>query len=112
MALWLKEGGPESDVVVSTRVRLARNLAGLPFPHRIMGTERVREVKEPVKECFLKNGMDFSLTEMKNLSPLERTRLVEQHLISRDLAKSPDGAVLLSPDQTVGIKMCIRDSSG
>ena len=60
MALWLKEGGPESDVVVSTRVRLARNLAGLPFPHRIMGTERVREVKEPVKECFLKNGMDFS----------------------------------------------------
>ena len=109
MALWLKEGGPQSDVVVSTRVRLARNLAGLPFPHRIMGTERVREVKEPVKECFLKNGMDFSLTEMKNLSPLERTRLVEQHLISRDLAKSPDGAVLLSPDQTVGIMMMEED---
>ncbi len=109
MALWLKEGGPESDVVVSTRVRLARNLAGLPFPHRIMGTERVREVKEPVKECFLKNGMDFSLTEMKHLSPLERTRLVEQHLISRDLAKSPDGAVLLSPDQTVGIMMMEED---
>ena len=82
MALWLKEGGPESDVVVSTRVRLARNLAGLPFPHRIMGTERVREVKEPVKECFLKNGMDFSLTEMKNLSPLERKMCIRDRRIA------------------------------
>ena len=58
---------------------------------------------------FLRPGMDFSLTEMKTLSPLERTRMVEQHLISRDLAKSSDGAVLLSPDQTVGIMMMEED---
>ena len=109
MALWLKGEGPENDIVVSTRVRLARNLAGVPFPHKIMGTARVQEVKEPVRECFLRSGMDFSLTEMKDLTPLERTRLVEQHLISRDLAKSPDGAVLLSPDQTVGIMMMEED---
>ena len=88
MAMWLKEEGPENDIVVSTRVRLARNLAGVPFPHKIMGTGRVEEVKAPVREMFLQPGMDFSLTEMKNISGLERTRLVEQHLISRDLAKA------------------------
>ena len=60
MALWLKEGGPQSDVVVSTRVRLARNLAGLPFPHRIMGTERVRGSQRACQRVLLKNGMDFS----------------------------------------------------
>ena len=109
MAMWLKDEGPENDIVASTRVRLARNLAGVPFPHRIAGTERAAEIQAPVKEMFLRPGMDFSLTEMKALSPLERTRMVEQHLISRDLAKSPDGAVLLSPDQTVGIMMMEED---
>lgn len=109
MAMWLKGEGPQNDIVVSTRVRLARNLAGVPFPHKIMGTERVEDVKAPVRETFLQPGMDFSLTEMRDLSPLERTRLVEQHLISRDLAKSPDGAVLLSPDETIGIMMMEED---
>ena len=109
MAMWLKDEGPENDIVASTRVRLARNLAGVPFPHRIAGTERAAEIQAPVRAMFLRPGMDFSLTEMRALSPLERTRMVEQHLISRDLAKSPDGAVLLSPDQTVGIMMMEED---
>ena len=109
MAYWLKAEGRESDVAVSTRVRIARNLAGMPFPHRICGTNKVPKVKESIKKAFLQPGMDFSLIEMKSLSPVEKTRLVEQHIISKDLAASEDGAVVLSPDEAVSVMVMEED---
>ena len=39
---WLRGTGPESDVVVSTRLRLARNLAGMPFANRASGFQKAR----------------------------------------------------------------------
>ncbi len=109
MALWLKEEGKDSDVVVSTRVRLARNLAGVPFPHKIRGTKKVKKVIDTAKKTFVQSGSDFSMIEMEDLSPLEKTRLVEQHIISNDLANNQDGVVIVFPDESVSIMIMEED---
>lgn len=109
MALWLKENALDSDVVISTRVRLARNLAGIPFPHRIAGTQRAEQVKETAKRAFLRDGMDFSYQEIRELSPINKTRLVEQHIISRELASGNEGAMILSPDESICVMIGEED---
>jgi protein-arginine kinase len=52
---WLEEGGPEGDVVVASRVRLARNLAGTPFPAQMQigpASDLVRRVAEALPEIL------------------------------------------------------------
>ena len=109
MALWLKENALDSDVAIYTRVRLARNLAGIPFPHRIAGTQRAEQVKETAKRAFLRDGMDFSYQEIRGLSPINKTRLVEQHIISRELASGNEGAMILSPDESICVMIGEED---
>jgi len=109
MALWLKQNTLESDVVISTRVRLARNLEGLPFPHMIRGTSRAEQVKDTAKRAFLQPGMDFIYEELKDLSPVHKARLVEQHIVSAELAACPDGAMVLSPDESICVMLMEED---
>jgi len=109
MALWLKENAQDSDIVVSTRARLARNMAGIPFSHKIQGTAAAQQVKAAAEACFLGNGKDFTKSEMRELSVVERNRLIEQHLASRELCGSADGELILSPDQSVSIMVMEED---
>lgn len=109
MAFWLRENDKDSDIAVSTRARLARNVAKTPFPHKIRGTARVSEIKAPVKDAFLVSGSDFSFLELADLSAIEKTRLVEKHIISKELTNYADSAVLLSPDETVSIMIMEED---
>lgn len=109
MALWLKENENDSDVVISTRVRLARNLKGLPFPHVIRGTARAERVKQVAKDAFVQPGMDFQFLEMKDLSEINKERYVEQHVISRELADLPDAAIVLSPDESISVMLLEED---
>ncbi len=82
------------DVVVSTRVRLARNIEDYPFVPRL-SPEKAREVLARVEaavEEIRKEGHLYSIYEMKNLSPLLREFLVEKHLISPQHAQAPEAA--------------------
>src|SRR5919106_4793029 len=84
---WLEASGPHSDIVLSTRLRLARNLQGHAFPLRLRDAERV-QIYELVRRAAeqhseLKGGISFDLA---GLSPLSRRVLLERHLISRELA--------------------------
>jgi len=84
---WLQAGGPQGDIVLATRVRLARNIAGRPFSSRLKTDERV-ELEAQLREAVLKSlpagkGTWFELAE---LSEIDRRCLVERHLISRELA--------------------------
>lgn len=108
MAQWLKNG-KESDVVISTRARLARNMAGLPFPAVITGTPKVREITEPAIETFVRNA-DFDVFYMKDLPALKRAAMTEDHIISKELAASKDGAVILSPDERLSIMLMEEDA--
>jgi protein arginine kinase len=89
---WMRVKGPQSDIVFSSRVRIARNLEGLPFP--LLSTQsQAEEVVRRVEEAW-KNDKDrlavlkdAELIRMSDLTDLEKRVLVEKHLISPMLAE-------------------------
>jgi protein arginine kinase len=108
---WLRATGPESDVVISSRLRMARNLAKYPFLSRLAGEQRIaiiQEVEEAVKRSnFLKNAYFISSTE---LSELDRQFLLERHLVSRELfLEEGRSAVAITPDEMVSLMMIEED---
>jgi protein arginine kinase len=88
--------GPHNRIVMSSRVRLARNLKGFAFPGWAKKPERIRalEVIRPAVEGLPQMGDSFSET-MDNLTALEKTLLVERHLISREHAAKNVGSGLV-----------------
>jgi protein arginine kinase len=89
---WLEPGGPDSDVVLSCRVRFARNLVDFRFIPRLE-PERAEELCERLRAHLLEAKIDGETLwiPMKEAPPLVRLMLRERHLISRDLAPSEDG---------------------
>lgn len=110
---WLDASGPESHLVLSTRVRLARNLAGHPFSTRNTPSDREQildQVRGAVRETAgLGRATEFRLDR---LEPVERQLLHERHLVSRELAGLEQdvrsGAGLLVQD-TVGVMLNEED---
>ncbi len=97
---WLRNDGPESEIVVSTRIRLARNLAAFPFVSRLSDTEK-RRVAEVLRKSIRKTrfGQNYTLFSMEELGALNRKLLVECHLISHELADgSGPRSVMISPN--------------
>ncbi len=93
---WLGSTGPESDVVVSCRVRLARNVDGLPFVARMDATQ-AEDLCARLREELIAARLDGETqwVSMSEASPLLRIVLRERHLVSRDLAPSEDGQASL-----------------
>ncbi len=113
MTGWYIEKGPESDVVISSRVRLARNLKGYPFPFR-MNLEAAGQVLSKVKNAVLKDkenqAKEIAFIDIKDLNPLELHSMVEKHLISPDLAEGrQQGGLLLSKDEKISIMINEED---
>ncbi|MGE5703849.1 MAG: protein arginine kinase [Clostridia bacterium] len=110
---WMKGEGPESDIVISTRLRIARNLSQHPFP--LLATDsQAEEVLQKVREASqseaLKERGPFETILMDELTPLEKRVLVEKHLISPNLAEeSRKGAVLLNQDESISIMVNEED---
>jgi len=86
-APWLQPGGPQSDIVLSTRVRLARNVAGRPFCSRLRPDER-QDLEAHLKAAILKalDARGATWFELADMPEIDRRCLVERHLISRELA--------------------------
>jgi protein arginine kinase len=84
---WLDGTGPSADVVLSTRVRLARNLAEVPFTHRAREEQLAMVFSGVVTAARAVPGLHgLEAFPMRELAPLDRQFLVERHLISNDLA--------------------------
>ncbi len=86
---WLNSDGPDNDIVLSSRIRLARNIKGMPFPDRL-DDQGAAEVITRVKKAIERNSVsteDFELTLLRDISPLEAKVLVEDHLISPALVE-------------------------
>ena len=110
---WMKQEGPDSDIVLSSRVRLARNLEKMQFP-TVSSNEEAREIVDIMKQHFgEKEFQDLGELEfllMEELNALEKRVLVEKHLISPQLAEdSAFGACLLSPNEEVSIMINEED---
>jgi len=97
---WLLGDGVESDIVISSRIRLARNLIGFPFPIRASEQDRclVRDVvRQAAAELFSSNEYYFS--DIPTLSPLDREYLLERQLISRELVETEQMPAVLMDRQ-------------
>lgn len=94
-------------VVLSSRVRLARNFRDLPFPAR-MNEEASRIALQRTEEALA--GADYELLKMQDLDVPHRQALVEEHLISKEAAGSAKGAaVLLSPSHDISVMVNEED---
>ena len=114
---WLNTRGPESDVVVSCRVRLARNLGGFPFVSRLK-PERAAELCKRIESILRKRELSDEAywVPMEEASPVVRLLLRERHLVSRDLAPTdprisnrPGRAVAFNLDETISLMINEED---
>src|SRR4051794_28769020 len=108
---WLRGEGPHHQIVISSRVRLARNLKQRAFPGWAKKAERtavLEMIKPRVEEL---PEMQDSFSELlQDLSALEKQVLVERHLISREhAAKSVGSAVVMNRRQTLSIMINEED---
>jgi protein arginine kinase len=108
---WLSAAGPMSEIVISTRVRLARNIQGYPFL-----SKAPPDVRDELAD-LLRRGIQAAAREQKwayiditRSGELDRQVLVERHLISRQHADS-DGSrgVAVSPSETVALMVNEED---
>jgi protein arginine kinase len=109
---WMEGSGPEAEIVISSRIRLARNISGSPFPPLASDEQREKvlcigkRVLQEQKDQF--SGMN--LLDMSNLSAVYRQVLVEKHLISPLQARETlAGALILRDDEVVSIMVNEED---
>ncbi len=109
---WLREDGPESDVVISSRVRIARNLEDRAFPMVAAEEDQQRlltEVTSAAQADEVRKLGEFHMLPMRDLTPVTRQVLVEKHLISPTLLESRVGAVLLRMDEELSVMVNEED---
>ena len=105
---WFQARGQQSDVAVSTRIRLARNVKGLSFGSRLHSAQAEKLIEE-VKEAAAKGATAFSLIRVDEIRPEERMALYEKHLISREMMDKKPAALLLSEDESISVMINEED---
>ena len=110
---WYEKAGKESDVVISTRVRLARNLADMPFPNR-MTPDQKAAVERRVRDAILSGNSaiasDFDFVQMDDLSNEQAVSLVERHIVSPEFIANAKGrGFLISKDERISIMVNEED---
>lgn len=111
LASWMRERGPQGDIVLGTRCRLARNLQDIPFPEAA-SREQLREVlsKAAGVTPHLSEMGPFAFREMATMDALEREILVEEHLISPSHMQNPaHKAVILNAERNISIMVNEED---
>ncbi len=110
---WMEKNAPESEIVISSRVRIARNLKNYPFP--LLMTESqieqlINEVGNVTNSDKIKKIDNMDLFLMKNINEFQKKALVEKHLISLNLAnESKNGAVIISENESTSIMLTEED---
>lgn len=105
MGKWYKTSGPEGDVVLSTRVRFARNIKEYPFPFRL-DSDKKKELNLRIRDAVLSNNENMSFIEMENVPAYQVVSLAERHLISPEFAgPSKARALILSDEEDVSVML-------
>lgn len=106
---WLRGSGPQSDIVISSRIRLARNLADYPFISHASSGDRA-DIERSLREAVLglSNQRDLDYVDVATLATLDRQFLVERQLISREHAES-DGARGVAIDGREQVSLMINE---
>ncbi len=109
---WMTGGGLEGDIVLSSRIRLARNLDKIPFPNRA-DNNQLSEVLSCARGAVenLNNGsFQYYFEELDNLQALDRYLLVEKHIVSPMHVQTPQGrGLIIRSDGSVSIMVNEED---
>ncbi|MFM9023968.1 MAG: protein arginine kinase [Planctomycetaceae bacterium] len=106
---WLRGTGPESDIVMSSRVRLARNVAQFPFVSRATEQDRTeieRFLRERIARAPAGAGLEY--IDVGSLADVDRQFLVERQLISRELAEA-QGARAVAIDGREQVSLMVNE---
>lgn len=108
---WLRGTGAESDIVLSSRIRLARNIANFPFTERLTPAEQdniIKKVETAVDDLPILKKSFF--VNFKGLDETDREFLLERHLISREhAAEGKKKAVVISPNEVISVMVLEED---
>ncbi|MCQ2462739.1 MAG: protein arginine kinase [Clostridia bacterium] len=106
--MWYSQTGAESDVVLSTRIRLARNIREYPFPVRL-DRETKKQICETVRDILDGEGVKLSYIPVSTLTAAQAVSLAERNLVSADFISKSDGALLLNGDESMSVMLCEED---
>lgn len=100
----------DSSIAVSTRIRLARNIDGIPFPNR-MSVEARKELNKNIRKAINENNtLNLKFIAMDSVTEIERMAMQERHIISPEFAENPDNrAILINDDETVSVMIGEED---
>ena len=113
MDKWYISKGPDSDVILSSRVRLARNFRKYPFPHRTT-PEQQRQIIEETKNALFSGNQrmieTFRFIDFTGLDAVEKAVLIEKHVASKELLETNRiSGLLLSKDERISIMINEED---
>lgn len=91
----------EKDIVVSSRIRLARNIKGIPFINK-MSLEQLQEIIDNTIDICNKDNR-YKVFFMKDMIKNQKQKLVEQHIASKELIKKKQGVLLLNKNDGLSV---------
>lgn len=113
MNRWYEKSGEMGDIIISTRIRLARNLKKYPFPCKLSIKDK-KEINKIVTDVLV-NGNSalsnrFKIIDLDKLNEINAVSLVERHLVSPNfISNKKSGRLLLLDDETVSIMLNEED---
>lgn len=111
MSLWYKQKGPYEDTVISSRIRLARNLVNFPFPNKSTEEDNKRVVEE-IHNAINNISQDININymDLNDRDKNELNYLVDKHLISREMAeKAGARALITNKDESLSVMVNEED---
>ena len=113
MSSWYENISPESDIAISTRVRLARNIKGIPFPKKLGDSERLK-LFETVRDAIANSNTPYAKSlksiAVRDIPDAELYSMVERHLISPEFAsQNNERAIIISDDESISIMLGEED---
>lgn len=115
LSTWIKEKGSEDDIILSSRIRLARNLKNFPFPGQ-SNKEQLDKVVDVMKSILLDKKIEiageeheFNYIEIQNLSPVKKMMYVEKNLSSPHFVKNEGYGKILFYDKNEKISIMVNE---
>ena len=113
MSSWYTQHGKNSDVIITSRIRLARNISGIPFNSRLNAEEQ-KHIKERVKSAICDSNTPYAKTlkfiDMNDVPENECYAMVERHIISPEFAQNRQNkAIIISEDESVCVMIGEED---
>ena len=110
MLNWYLQSGKDSDIVTSTRIRIARNIKDINFDVKLTDAQR-EQILQKIENITPQIGYGLRFIRLKNIDDLTKLSLIEKHVISPDFAvnKQEKGAIIINDDENICIMINEED---